>query len=81
MSKWETYTVLVEKDILPGIEACLRFFKVSERLKNPNMDTAHVMGDTLATEQTNNFVCVQAISKSYREEIERQNFLIKNEIS
>jgi hypothetical protein len=29
-------------------EACLRFFIVSERLKNPNMGTAHVMGEILA---------------------------------
>ena len=33
--------------LLLGIEACLRFFKVSERLKNPNMDTVHVMEDFL----------------------------------
>jgi hypothetical protein len=33
--------------LLSGIEACLRFFKVSERLKNPNTDTVHVMEDIL----------------------------------
>lgn len=34
---WDTLRV--------GIEACLRFFIVSERLKNPNTDTGHVMTD------------------------------------
>jgi hypothetical protein len=33
--------------LLSEIEACLRFFKVSERLKNPNTDTVHVMEDIL----------------------------------
>ncbi len=33
--------------LLLGSEACLRFFKVSERIKNPNTDTGSVRTDSL----------------------------------